>query len=108
MQGFLVNPSGSHRISWLGANAQRNLSCPLTYDVTFHFRSNYRDDDMSRKELVFIVSRAFALLLISWALADVSYIPERLFSLTHHISQGSVLARYDYWSSYYLVVTSSL
>jgi len=63
---------------------------------------------MSRKELVFIVSRAFALLLISWALADVSYIPERLFSLTHHIGQGSVLAKYDYWSSYYLVVTSFL
>ena len=63
---------------------------------------------MSRKELVFIVSRAIALLLISWALADVSYLPERLFALTHHISQGSVLAKYDYWSSYYLVITSFL
>jgi ABC-type microcin C transport system permease subunit YejB len=63
---------------------------------------------MSRKELVFIVSRTFALLLISWALVEVSYLPERVFALTHHISQSSVLARYDYWSSYYLVVTSFL
>lgn len=63
---------------------------------------------MSRKELVFIVSRTFALLLISWALVEVSYLPERLFALTHHISQGSVLVRYDYWFSYYLVVTSFL
>jgi hypothetical protein len=63
---------------------------------------------MSRKELVFIVSRALALLLISWALVEVSYLPERLFALTHHIGQGSVLAKYDYWSSYYLVVTSFL
>lgn len=63
---------------------------------------------MSRNELVFIVSRAFALLLIGWALAEVSYLPERLFALTHHISQGSVLAKYDYWSSYYLVITSFL
>jgi ABC-type microcin C transport system permease subunit YejB len=63
---------------------------------------------MSRKELVFIVSRAFALLLTTWALAEVSYLPERVFALTHHISQSSVLARYDYWSSYYLVVTSFL
>ena len=63
---------------------------------------------MSRKELVFVVSRAFALLLISWALAEISYLPERLFALTHHLNQSSVLARYDYWSSYYLVVTSFL
>lgn len=63
---------------------------------------------MSRKELVFIVSRAFALLLITWALVEVSYLPERLFALTHHLSQGSVLERYDYWSSYYVVVTCFL
>lgn len=63
---------------------------------------------MSRKELVFVVSRTFALLLFTWAFAEISYLPERLFSLTHHIGQASVLARYDYWSSYYLVVTSFL
>ena len=63
---------------------------------------------MSRKELVFIVSRAFALFLVTWALAGVTYLPERLLALTHHVSQASVLARYDYWSSYELVITSFL
>jgi len=63
---------------------------------------------MSRKELVFVVSRTFALILISWALVDFSYLPERLLALTHQINQGSVLVRYDYWSSYYLVVTGFL
>ena len=50
----------------------------------------------------------FALILIGWAVVDASYLPERLFSLTHHLRQGSALARYDDWSSYYLVGTSFL
>jgi hypothetical protein len=70
--------------------------------------SGHHKDDMSRKELVFIFSRAFALSLIGWALVDASYLPERLFSLAHQLDQGSVLARYNYWASYYLVVTSFL
>src|ERR1700757_1232176 len=65
-------------------------------------------NDMQRKDLVLLFSRTFALILTSWALAEVSYLPERLFTLAHHISQGSVLARYDYWSSYHLVVASFL
>jgi hypothetical protein len=63
---------------------------------------------MSRKELVFLVSRAFALFLYTWAFAEISYLPERLLSLTHHIGEASVLSRYDYWSSYYLVAVSFL
>jgi len=73
---------------------------------SLHFWTNR--EHMSRKELVFVVSRTFALFLFTWAFAEVSYLPERLLSLTHHISEGSVLTRYDYWSSYYLVVTSFL
>jgi len=63
---------------------------------------------MSRRDLVFVVSRAFALYLISWALADITYLPERLLSLSHEMSRGSVLTKYDYWASHYLVVTSFL
>jgi hypothetical protein len=63
---------------------------------------------MSKRDLVFVMSRTFALLLIASALADLSYLPERLFALTHHLAQSSVLAKYDYWSSYYLVITSFL
>jgi len=61
---------------------------------------------MSRKELAFLVSRAFALLLITWALVDVTYLPERLFALSHHMSLRSALATHDYWSSYYLIITT--
>jgi len=60
---------------------------------------------MSRKETVLLLSRAFALLLISWAFVEVTYLPERLFALSHHLSQSSVLVARDYWSSYYLIIT---
>jgi hypothetical protein len=63
---------------------------------------------MSRKEIVLLVSRAFAVLLISWAFVEVTYLPERLFALSHHLSQSSVLMAHDYWSSYYLIVTAFL
>ena len=79
----------------------------LAYDVVIYILRDRRDD-MLRKELIFVMSRTFALLLISWALAELTYLPERLFALTHRMSQGSALARYDYWSSYYVVITSFL
>ena len=82
------------------------LSRP-TYDGATHFGSSHRDD-MSRKDIVFVVSRAFALLLISWAFLEVTYLPERLFALSHHLSQSSVLVAHDYWSSYYLIITAFL
>jgi hypothetical protein len=60
---------------------------------------------MSKKELVVLVSRAFSLLLITWALVEVTYIPERVFALSHHMRQGSVLATsLDYGSRYYLLL----
>jgi hypothetical protein len=61
---------------------------------------------MSRKELLLLAGEdGFALLLISWAFVEVSYLPERLFALFHHISERSALASHDYWSSYYLLIT---
>jgi hypothetical protein len=60
---------------------------------------------MSRKELLLLVSRAFALLLMAWAFVEVTYLPERLFALRHHLNQSSVLVSNDYWSSYYLMIT---
>jgi hypothetical protein len=60
---------------------------------------------MTRKELVFLFGRAFALLLSTWALVEVSYLPERLFALSHRINERSVLTTHDYWSTYYLIVT---
>lgn len=62
---------------------------------------------MSRKELVLLVSRAFALFLITWAFAELTYLPDRLIELVHHINGRSVLAPPDYWSSYYSILAGS-
>lgn len=43
-----------------------------------------------------VVSRAFSLLLITWLLVDVTYLPQELLGLGHHMSQRSVLATQDY------------
>ena len=77
-----------------------------------------KKNTMSKRELVLIVSRGFALLLIAWALLELTYLPERVFSIYHHVGQQSVLnnthgdywAKYyrDYWASYYLLVTVML
>jgi len=56
--------------------------------------------------VVQVVSRAFALLLITWAFVELTYLPERVFSLYRHLGQQSVLngAR-DYWGAYYSLAT---
>jgi hypothetical protein len=60
---------------------------------------------MSRRELVSLVSRAFALLLIVWAFVELTYLPDRLLGLIHHLNERSAVAPHDYWSSYYLMLT---
>ena len=47
---------------------------------------------MSRKEIVLLVSRAFAAIQLITALLDMSYLPERLFSMYHHAKLVSVLS----------------
>ena len=60
---------------------------------------------MSRQELVLVLSRTFALILSSTALLEVLYLPERLFALSHHLNERSLLATHDYWSTYYSIST---
>ena len=52
---------------------------------------------MTAKQAVTIVSRAFALYLLVWALDIISYLPTEYFSLVHHATQQSVLAATDYF-----------
>jgi hypothetical protein len=60
---------------------------------------------MSRKELVAIVSRAFALLLATWVFVDITYLLDHLYPLVHHASLRSALSTtYDYWTIYYLTL----
>jgi hypothetical protein len=58
---------------------------------------------MSKKDAVLLVSRALAFYLICWALDNVTYLPERLFAPSHHLSQSTVLPNQDYWSRYYFL-----
>jgi uncharacterized membrane protein len=55
---------------------------------------------MTRREALLLASRALALYLLCWALTEVTYLPQRLFSLTH---RSSVLISRDYLSTYDLV-----
>ena len=76
----------------------------MTYNDPANFLASR---DMSKKELVLVASRAFALLLATWALVNITYLPDELFSLSHHVSLRSVLAVHDYWTCYYLMLTVS-
>ena len=46
---------------------------------------------MSRKEIVFLISRALALLWAIGALTDALYLPERLFSAYHSLAAQRVM-----------------
>jgi hypothetical protein len=62
---------------------------------------------MSRKELVLLVSRAFALLMIAWAFVELTYLPDRLLGLVHHLNERSVLTPHEYLTNYYFILTAS-
>jgi hypothetical protein len=53
---------------------------------------------VSRKEAILLVSRALALYLLCWTFSELTYVPSSLFSLTHHMSQHSVLVTGDYFT----------
>jgi hypothetical protein len=41
-------------------------------------------------------------------LADATYLPERLFALSHHLNQGSMLVAHEYWGRYYEITIAFL
>jgi hypothetical protein len=59
---------------------------------------------MSRKDVLVLASRTLALLLVVWALAEASYLPESLHSFLRYINRepGSSTA-IQYWRHYYLI-----
>jgi hypothetical protein len=63
---------------------------------------------MTKTEFLRIASRAIALYLFVCALLDCTYLPQFLYSLLHHLSQGSAFANQNYWSGYYMLETASL
>jgi hypothetical protein len=63
---------------------------------------------MTREEMASLTSRAFALLMTVWTLVEISSLPERILSLSHHLEERGVLRTADYWSAYYKVVLVAL
>jgi hypothetical protein len=57
---------------------------------------------MSKREAVLLASRALAVLLMVWALSDVSYLPGRVFSLLHYLNREPSSAYTEYMRHYYI------
>jgi hypothetical protein len=51
---------------------------------------------MSRREMVVLGSRIFALLLASWVFVELTYLPERVATYRHHLTLRSVMATSDF------------
>jgi hypothetical protein len=57
---------------------------------------------MTKKELVLVTSRAFAMYLIIWALSDLSYISLDIFAAKHYSAlPGEYLDRYHRMELYH-------
>lgn len=50
-----------------------------------------------------ILSRAFSLYLLVWALSDLVSLPEYLFSFSHHLQTPVGTNQRHYWLIYYLI-----
>jgi hypothetical protein len=55
-----------------------------------------KEDLMSPKQAVTIVSRALAVYFLVWFLTDLTYIPSNLYSLFHHAGSVSAMSA-PYW-----------
>lgn len=57
--------------------------------------------EMTREDMAVVASRSLALLMAVWTLVDLTYLPEKIFELLHHVGHKSVIGKPDYWVSYY-------
>jgi hypothetical protein len=61
---------------------------------------------MTRDEGVHLASRSLALLMIIWALVDVTYLPDVVTSLVHYLRQRTILVPQNYWIHHYEMITT--
>jgi len=62
---------------------------------------------MSRRDAIVLASRTLALLLMVWALTEVSYLPALVHAFVHHSREGHESSvGSDYLHHYYLIVLS--
>ena len=60
---------------------------------------------MSREDAIVLASRTLALLMIVWALADASYLPEEVYSFLRYVHPDSVLnSANQHWYHYYVIM----
>lgn len=58
---------------------------------------------MSRKDVVLRASRTLAVLLMVWALSDISYLPGRVYSYLHYLNREPASAYTEYMKHYYFI-----
>lgn len=63
---------------------------------------------MSKRQTVLVASRVLAVLFLSTALSDLTYVPERLFSLFHYSGQSSVMLGENFTTRYYDIMIAFL
>jgi hypothetical protein len=63
---------------------------------------------MSKREIIVLVSRALAIVQIVTLLMEVTYLPQELLGLFHHIFPLQTPVFGDYWSRYYMETVLSL
>ena len=61
---------------------------------------------MSRREAVVLASRTLAVLLTTWVLVSLSYLPTEVVSLVHHPPEAIPSAANLYWRHYYSIQLS--
>jgi len=57
---------------------------------------------MTRREIVVLVSRALAVIQLMTALIEITYLPDHLMNLIHHMIPLQTPYFGDYWSRYYM------
>lgn len=62
---------------------------------------------MSREEGIQIASRALALITAVSAVSTLTYLPDALVPLVHHLLTRGALVGQDYWTGYYVAITFS-
>lgn len=63
---------------------------------------------MSRKDAILLASRSLAVLLIVWALTDISYLPGSVHTFFHYLNYEHATPGTEYLRHYYLIALGFL
>ncbi|HET9407684.1 MAG TPA: hypothetical protein VFO39_10640 [Candidatus Sulfotelmatobacter sp.] len=64
---------------------------------------------MSKSDAAVLASRTLAVLITVWVLVDISYLPERVYSLLRYTNQGLAFSSSaEHWKHYYIIAVGFL